>query len=166
MAFTSRLQRAPAPLSGRPSLTGRHDQNGDNAMLIAACMRKAYSCWIRTYILCSGLKKALCRAAWKQLEDMPAEQAQQRYIELVTSLSPTWQEHAREKASTGGLGGPVFSSLVNSKEEADTGPVSAQAQAETVIMLASGGTQRMREYLTGFGCLCMLLPVSNIPAWT
>ncbi|BDA40453.1 Acyl-CoA-binding domain-containing protein 6 [Coccomyxa sp. Obi] len=87
MAFTSRLQRAPALLSGHHSLTGRHDQN-----------------------------------AWKQLEDMPAEQAQQRYVELVTSLSPGWQEQGKQKTSTGGPGGPVFSSLVNSEEEADTGP--------------------------------------------
>ncbi len=63
---------------------------------------------------------------------MPTEQAQQRYVELVGSLSPCWQEHAKEKASTGGPGGPVFSSLVNSEEEADTGPVSAETHAQTI----------------------------------
>lgn len=61
-------------------------------------------------------------AAWKQLEEMPAEQAQQEYVELVGSLSPGWQEQAKGKGSTGGPGGPVFSSLVNSEGEAATGP--------------------------------------------
>jgi hypothetical protein len=67
---------------------------------------------------------AFSRAAWKLLEDMPAEEAQQEYVELVDSLCPGWQEHSTEKSGKGGPGGPVFSSLVNSMEDGQTGPVS------------------------------------------
>lgn len=67
---------------------------------------------------------AFSRAAWKLLEDMPAEEAQQEYVELVDSLCPGWQEHSTEKSGKGGPGGPVFSSLVNSMEDSQIGPVS------------------------------------------
>lgn len=71
------------------------------------------------------LTSVFFRAAWKLLEDMPADQAQQEYVDLVDSLCPGWQEQGTDKPATGGPGGPVFSSLVNSMEDSQTGPVIA-----------------------------------------
>lgn len=56
---------------------------------------------------------------------MPADQAKQEYIDLVSSLSTGWQEQKKEKSGGGGgPGGPVFSSLVDCMEESEAGPVS------------------------------------------
>ncbi|KAL1022450.1 hypothetical protein UPYG_G00027790 [Umbra pygmaea] len=50
--------------------------------------------------------------AWKQLEDMSAEQAMQEYVSCVTSLDPdSSRKERRERRTPGGFGGPAVSSL-------------------------------------------------------
>ena len=63
------------------------------------------------------------RAAWKELEDLPANEAKLQYVGLVKSACPDFQE-AQEGKSKGGPGGPVFSSLAEGPEDSQTGPVS------------------------------------------
>ncbi|XP_014024900.1 acyl-CoA-binding domain-containing protein 6 isoform X4 [Salmo salar] len=48
--------------------------------------------------------------AWKQLEDMSAEQAMQEYVSCVTSLDPDSSQKERRERRTG-FGGPTVSSL-------------------------------------------------------
>ncbi|XP_014072171.1 acyl-CoA-binding domain-containing protein 6 isoform X2 [Salmo salar] len=48
--------------------------------------------------------------AWKQLEDMSAEQAMQEYVSCVTSLDPDSSQKERRDRRTG-FGGPAVSSL-------------------------------------------------------
>ena len=63
------------------------------------------------------------RAAWKELGDLPADEAKLQYVGLVKSACPDFQE-AQEGKSKGGPGGPVFSSLAEGPEDSQTGPVS------------------------------------------
>ena len=64
------------------------------------------------------------RAAWKELENLPSDEAKLQYIGLVKSACPDFQEAQAGKSKGGGPGGPVFSSLADGPEDSQTGPVS------------------------------------------
>ena len=64
------------------------------------------------------------RAAWKELDNLPADEAKLQYIGLVKSACPEFQEAQAGKSKGGGPGGPVFSSLADGPEDSQTGPVS------------------------------------------
>lgn len=70
-------------------------------------------------------KLCASRAAWKQLDDLPASEAKLQYIGLVKSACPQHEEAQAGKPKGGGPGGPVFSSLADGPEDTETGPVSS-----------------------------------------
>ena len=78
------------------------------------------------------------RAAWKDLGDLPVDEAKLQYIGLVKSACPDFQEAQAGKAKGGGPGGPVFSSLAEGPEDTQAGPVSCFRSRPTYEVPARG----------------------------
>ncbi|KAK9916506.1 hypothetical protein WJX75_003506 [Coccomyxa subellipsoidea] len=124
MAETSGLEVSfEAAAAHVASIAGSNQLQNDSLLQLYGLYKQATSGPCTSFRPSFFDRKARSKwAAWKLLEDMPAEEAQQEYVELVDSLCPGWQEHSTEKSGKGGPGGPVFSSLVNSMEDSQTGP--------------------------------------------
>ena len=84
-------------------------------------------------------------AAWNALGDLSPDLAREQYVEMLTSLQPTWNVDMMEASKTrkgGGLGGPVFSSLANTashdeevreKKKKKNHPVSAVCKRKRLL---------------------------------
>lgn len=83
------------------------------------------------------------RAAWKDLNDLPSNQAQQQYVVLLSNVCPAFDQTVSSHNTPGAPAGHVFSSLAQANEAADVTnlPVSDPLNNNVCYMLMglSGG---------------------------
>lgn len=86
--------------------------------------------------------------AWKSFEGKSSEQAKQEYIDLLTSLCPTWQEKSSNESKTNQSGSSMMSGGVFSRPIQDEEVNSIDPEDKTIFDIAEDGNlEKLKKIL-------------------